>query len=76
MKDEDKFEGFSEEAKEKLNEKFYRVGDLMLQEKVTELIKSEGLEGTEDLIKRVLVHPKMKTLKDNFLKELYARWYL
>jgi hypothetical protein len=69
--DDNKFEGFSDEAKEKM----YRIGDILLSEKVTELINSEGLEGTEDLIKRVLASPDLRKLKDTFLKELYARWY-
>lgn len=48
--------------------------DITLEQKVTELINSEGLEGTEDLIKRVLTHPNLKVLRGRFLKELYRRW--
>ena len=48
--------------------------DIALEQKVTELISTEGLEGTEDLINRVLKNPVMKTLRERFLTELYRRW--
>ena len=50
--------------------------DVALEQKVTELINSEGLEGTEDLIKRVLTNPQLSTLRERFLTELYRRWKL
>jgi len=48
--------------------------DIALEQKVTELISTEGLEGTEDLINRVLTNPQLSTLKERFLTELHRRW--
>ena len=52
----------------------YRYDDICVNDRLDELIRTEGLEGTEDLINRVLYKSEYKKFKNMFLNELYKRF--
>ena len=56
------------------DEKYYNIGDIMIAEAVDRCVRVYGLEGTEQKIKEVYSSPKLKILKESFLKELYRRY--
>lgn len=57
-----------------MSDKYHEIGNICIADRVEMLIDSEGLEGTEDLINRVLTHPDLAQLKYTFLDELYKWW--
>ena len=57
-----------------MKDKYHEIGNICIADRVEMLIDSQGLEGTEDLINRVLTHPDVAKLKYRFLDELYKWW--
>ena len=65
-------------AKDKLMnnefEDYYEITDILLEEALDRSIKVYGLEGTEDVIKRVYSHPNLQKVRNLWLTELYRRY--
>lgn len=57
-----------------MKDKYHEIGNICIADRIKILIDSEGFEGTEDLINRVLKSPKLAQLKYMFLDELYKWW--
>ena len=57
-----------------MKDNYHEIGNICIADRVEMLIDSEGLEGTEDLINRVLGNKKYDQLKYMFLDELYKWW--
>ena len=57
-----------------MKDKYHEIGNICIADRVAMLITSQGFEGTEDLINRVLTHPDLAQLKYMFLDELYKWW--
>lgn len=51
--------------------KKYNIVDILIQEGIDKAISYYGLEGTEEVIKRV--YSQMPKLRDNMLTELWKR---
>ena len=48
-------------------EKYRIIGDVGIEESISRIMQVEGIEGTEDLINRVLSHPDLAQMKQMFL---------
>lgn len=53
---------------------YYQISDISMVEHLQECININGLEGTEDIIKKVYSHPDMCKTRDLFLNELYKKY--
>ncbi len=57
-----------------MEEKKYKIVDVLMADAVDKTIKTYGLEGAEEKIKEVYNHLNMQKLKDMMLNELYRRY--
>ena len=57
-------------------EKYYRIADIFIDESRQRFVKVYGIEGTEDLVNRVLTHPDLKQLKEMYLEAFYKKYKL
>ncbi len=58
----------------KMDDGFYNVGDISINEAIERCVKVYGIEGTEDTIKRVYIHQDSKRLRELFLNALHKKY--
>ena len=56
-----------------MEKRYHRVADVSIEDSITRIMNVEGIEGTEDLIHRVLVHPDLAQMKQMFLDAYHDR---
>lgn len=52
----------------------HRIADVSIEESIDRMVKEYGIEGTEDLIYRVLTHKDLAQMKSMFLNAFYKRY--